>query len=47
MGKLKQEDRMALKDAYDFLINIYDAKNVKDKSLLYTNKYNDVDKVHD
>ncbi|HTQ27927.1 MAG TPA: hypothetical protein VMI35_07355 [Puia sp.] len=45
-GKLKMEEKSALKDAYDLLITIYEQKNVKDKSDLYTNKYNNVDKDH-
>jgi hypothetical protein len=45
-GKLKMEEKNALKDTYDILINIYEAKNTKDKADLYTNKYNNVDKDH-
>ena len=45
-GKLKQEEKRTLKDAYDLLISIYEQKNQKDKSEAYTTKYNDVDKVH-
>ena len=45
-GKLKQEEKRTLKDTYDLMINIYDQKNQKDKSDIYTNKFNDVDKVH-
>jgi hypothetical protein len=46
-GKLKKADRVSLKDAYDMLINIYDsAKKDKAKVDLYTDKYNNVDKLH-
>ena len=46
-GKLKKADRVSLKDAYDMLINIYQsAKKDKAKEDLYTDKYNNVDKVH-
>jgi len=45
-GKLKMEEKTALKDAYDLLINIYQEKKVKDKEDLYTNKFNNVDKEH-
>lgn len=45
-GKLKMEEKSALKDAYDLLINIYQEKKVKDKEDLYTNKFNNVDKEH-
>jgi hypothetical protein len=45
-GKLKMEEKSALKDAYDLLITIYETKNVKDKSDAYTTKYNNVDKDH-
>lgn len=45
-GKLKQEDKKILKDAYDTLITIYEQKNQKDKVDAYTTKFNNVDKVH-
>jgi hypothetical protein len=45
-GKLKMQDKQALKDAYDLLITIYETKNVKDKATAYTDKFNNVDKVH-
>jgi Tfp pilus assembly protein PilF len=45
-GKLKMDEKGALKDAYDLLINIYETKNIKDKVDLYTNKFNNVDKDH-
>ena len=47
-GKLKQEEKSALKDAYDLLITIYEQKGPagKDKADAYTNKFNNVDKDH-
>jgi hypothetical protein len=45
-GKLKHADKTALKHSYDLLITIYEQKNNKDKSAIYTDKYNNVDKVH-
>jgi len=45
-GKLKMQDKQALKDAYDLLITIYETKNQKDKATAYTDKFNNVDKVH-
>ena len=45
-GKLKMADKQSLKDAYDLLITIYEQKNVKDKASAYTDKFNNVDKVH-
>ncbi|HEX4849925.1 MAG TPA: hypothetical protein VFV08_03915 [Puia sp.] len=45
-GKLHKPDRDTLRDAYDLLVNIYDAKNQKDKSAAYTDKFNNVDKIH-
>ncbi len=45
-GKLKQDDKRTLKDAYDTLITIYEQKNQKEKADAYTKKFNDVDKVH-
>ncbi|HET6256254.1 MAG TPA: hypothetical protein VFE32_19410 [Puia sp.] len=47
-GKLKQEEKSALKDAYDLLITIYEQKGpaAKDKADAYTNKFNNVDKDH-
>jgi len=45
-GKLKMEEKSALKDAYDLLINIYQEKKIKDKEDIYTNKFNNVDKDH-
>lgn len=45
-GKLKQEDKSVLKDAYDLMITIYEQKNVKDKAAAYTTKFNNVDKDH-
>lgn len=45
-GKLKMDEKTALKDAYDLLITIYEQKNMKEKSEAFTNKFNDVDKNH-
>jgi hypothetical protein len=45
-GKLKMEQKSALKDAYDLLTNIYEDKRLKDKIDYWTNKYNNVDKDH-
>jgi hypothetical protein len=47
-GKLKQEEKATLKDAYDLLITIYEQKGPtgKDKADAYTNKFNNVDKDH-
>jgi hypothetical protein len=47
-GKLKQEEKGALKDAYDLLITIYETKGpaAKDKADAYTTKFNNVDKDH-
>jgi hypothetical protein len=46
-GKLKMDEKGALKDAYDLLITIYEQKSTaKDKVDLYTNKFNNVDKDH-
>ena len=39
MGKLKQDERRSLKDSYDLLITIYEQKNQKDKSDMYTKKF--------
>jgi hypothetical protein len=45
-GKLKMDEKQALKEAYDLLITIYDQKNMKDKVKEYEVKFNDVDRVH-
>ncbi len=45
-GKLKKADKVALRDAYDMLITIYESKKDKAKIDAWTAKYNDVDKVH-
>jgi hypothetical protein len=45
-GKLKMDDKTALKEAYDLLITIYDQKNAKDKVKEFEVKFNDVDRVH-
>jgi len=45
-GKLKQEDKSDLKEAFDLLITIYDQKGLKDKVKEYEVKFNDVDRKH-
>ncbi len=45
-GKLKMEDKKALKEAYDLLTTIYENKNVKDKAKVYEDKFNNVEKLH-
>jgi hypothetical protein len=45
-GKLKQDDKRTLKDAYDLLITIHDNKENKDKMKEYEDKFNNVDKKH-
>lgn len=45
-GKLKMEERKFLRDAYDLLITIYDQRENTAKSAEYTEKFNNVDKVH-
>jgi hypothetical protein len=45
-GELKRADKSALKDAYDLLVTIYEQKKDKDKAAAWTDKYNNVEKVH-
>ncbi|HEY4935885.1 MAG TPA: hypothetical protein VII44_04860 [Puia sp.] len=45
-GKLKKADKVALRDAYDMLVTIYESKKDKPKIDSWTDKYNNVDKVH-
>jgi hypothetical protein len=45
-GKLKMDDKTALRSAYDSLVTIYEQKKQKDKSDAYTLKYNNIDKDH-
>lgn len=45
-GKLKMEEKQFLKDSYDLLITIYEQKQNTDKASVYTDKFNNVDKVH-
>ena len=45
-GKLKMDDKRALKDSYDLLSAIYDSKGNKEKSNLYTDKLMNTEKVH-
>ena len=45
-GKLRMDDKNALRGAYDSLVTIYEQKKQKDKSDAYTLKYNNIDKDH-
>jgi hypothetical protein len=45
-GKLKMDDKTALRNAYDSMVTIYEQKKQKDKSDAYTLKYNNIDKDH-
>ena len=45
-GKLKMEEKQFLKDSYDLLITIYEQKQNTEKAGAYTEKFNNVDKVH-
>jgi tetratricopeptide (TPR) repeat protein len=45
-GKLKMEEKGYLKDSYDLLITIYEHKGNNEKATVYTEKFNNVDKVH-
>jgi hypothetical protein len=45
-GKLKKADKITLRDAYDMLIPIYESKKDKAKVDFWTEKYNNVDKIH-
>ncbi|MDE3248329.1 MAG: tetratricopeptide repeat protein [Bacteroidota bacterium] len=45
-GKLKMDEKKALKDAYDLLITIYDNRGNKDKVKVWEDKFNNVEKVH-
>lgn len=45
-AKLKSEDKSYLKNAYDNLISIYELRQNREKADLYTEKFNNVDKVH-
>lgn len=45
-AKLKKADKVALRDAYDMLITIYESKKDKAKVDSWTDKYNSVDKIH-
>lgn len=45
-GKLKMEEKQFLKDSYDLLITIYEQKQNTEKASVYTDKFNNVDKVH-
>jgi tetratricopeptide (TPR) repeat protein len=45
-GKLPMEEKKGLKDAYDLLVTIFENKNNAEKAKIYTDKFNNVDKVH-
>lgn len=45
-GELKRADKSALKDSYDLLVTIYEQKKDKDKAAAWTDKYNNVEKIH-
>ncbi len=45
-GKLKQDDKTTLKNAYDLLTTIYEQKKIQDKLDFWQGKYNEVDKNH-
>jgi len=45
-GKLKMEEKQMLKDAYDRLIIFYEQRKDDAKATAYTDKFNNVDKVH-
>jgi len=45
-AKLKSEDKSYLKNAYDNLITIYELRQNREKADMYTEKFNNVDKVH-
>jgi tetratricopeptide (TPR) repeat protein len=45
-GKLKMEDKQMLKDTYDRLIIFYEQRQDEAKATAYTDKFNNVDKVH-
>lgn len=44
--KLKKADKVALRDSYDMLVTIYESKKDTAKIAYWTDKYNNVDKVH-
>jgi hypothetical protein len=45
-AKLKKSDKVALRDSYDMLVTIYESKKDNAKISYWTDKYNNVDKVH-
>jgi hypothetical protein len=45
-AKLKKTDKVALRDAYDMLVTISENKKDQTKIAFWTDKYNNVDKVH-
>ncbi len=44
--KLKKADKVALRDSYDMMVTIYESKKDQAKIAYWTDKYNNVDKVH-
>lgn len=45
-GKLKMEEKQFLKDSYDLLITIFEQQQKADQATVYTEKFNNVDKIH-
>lgn len=45
-GKLKAEEKGFLKEAYDLMISIYEQRQDNDNVTVYTEKFNNVEKVH-
>ena len=45
-GKLKMKEKQFLKDSYDLLITVYEQKGDQANATKYTEKFNNVDKVH-
>lgn len=45
-GKLKMEEKQFLKDSYDLLITIFEQQQKADQAAVYTDKFNNVDKIH-
>lgn len=45
-GKLKMEEKQFLKDSYDLLITIFEQQQKAEQATVYTEKFNNVDKIH-
>ncbi|HEY4156187.1 MAG TPA: hypothetical protein VGM24_12190 [Puia sp.] len=45
-GVLKRADKNALRDSYDLMVTIYEQKKDKEKAAAWTDKYNNVEKIH-